>query len=199
MKASMEIPLFPLGSPLFPEGKLALRIFEQRYVDMTKACIRDEQPFGVALIRAGFEVGQPAIPHDLGCLARIQEWEVPSPGLFNLHTVGAARFRILRRWMQADGLIRAEVEALPVSLPQAIPERHSALPKLLARLMEEVGAQYFPTPVRLDDAAWVGFRLAELMPVTPERKQALLALDDALAVLDHVERWLVELQDPEDD
>ena len=195
----MEIAIFPLGNPLFPAGKLALRIFEQRYVDMTKACIRDEQPFGVALIRAGFEVGQPAIPHDLGCLARIREWEVPSPGLFNLHTVGEGRFRILRRWTQADGLIRAEVECLTPPTSTPVPERHSALPKLLDKLMEEVGAQYFPTPVRLHDAAWVGFRLAELMPVTPERKQALLALDDPLAVLDQVERWLVELQEPETD
>ncbi|ULQ47524.1 LON peptidase substrate-binding domain-containing protein [Flagellatimonas centrodinii] len=194
---TLEIPIFPLGSVLFPAGVMTLRIFEQRYVDMTKACIRDESPFGIALIRAGFEVGQPAIPCDIGCTARILEWEVPSPGLFNLQVRGETRFRILSRWAEPDGLIRARVSLLEASAPQAVPPRHAPLAKLLTRLMSELGPAYFPMPGRTDDAAWVGFRLAELLPVPPERKQALLTQSDPLVVLDAVEQLLIDLRAPD--
>ena len=71
----MEIPLFPLNAVLFPGGRLPLRIFEQRYMDMAKACLREDRPFGVCLIREGKEVGSPAIPVDIGCLA-LEELEV---------------------------------------------------------------------------------------------------------------------------
>ena len=66
-----RVPIFPLGTVLFPEGLLPLKIFEQRYIEMTKACLRDERPFGVCLIRAGREVGEPAVPETIGCLAKI--------------------------------------------------------------------------------------------------------------------------------
>lgn len=62
---------------LFPGGRLPLRIFEQRYMEMAKACIRDGSPFGVCLIREGREVGAPATPVEVGCLARIGHWDMP--------------------------------------------------------------------------------------------------------------------------
>ena len=75
----IEIPIFPLNTVLFPGGRLPLRIFEVRYVDMTKACIRDDAVFGVCQIRDGHETGTPAKPADIGCTARIVEWDVPHP------------------------------------------------------------------------------------------------------------------------
>ena len=82
MPASREIPIFPLSTVLFPGGLLPLRIFEQRYLEMTKTCIRDLTPFGVCLIREGQEVGAPAVPHGVGCTARILQWDMPHLGLF---------------------------------------------------------------------------------------------------------------------
>ncbi|AXQ31630.1 peptidase S16 [Solimonas sp. K1W22B-7] len=188
----VEIPIFPLGTVLFPGGRLPLRIFEQRYVDMTKACIRDGSVFGVSLIRAGFEVGKPAVPCDLGCTARIAEWEVPSPGLFTLGTTGETRFRILNRWAEADGLLRARVELIAVPAPLALPERFQLLGQLLGSLIDDIGSEHFPEP-RLDDGIWVGCRLAELLPVTPERKQRLLEIDDPLALLTEIEKELKQV------
>ena len=192
MSQVLEIPIFPLGTVLFPGGRLTLRIFEQRYVDMTKACIRDEGVFGVCLIRAGYEVGKPAVPCELGCTARIAEWDVPSPGLFTLDARGQTRFRILNRWAERDGLLRARVELIEPAAPQTLPERFRLLGQLLGSLMEEMGAEHFPDP-RPEDAAWVGGRLAELLPVTPERKQGLLELDDPLALLAAIEKELKEV------
>lgn len=190
MADTLEIPIFPLGTVLFPAGRLPLRIFEQRYVDMTMACIRDDAVFGVTLIRAGFEVGKPAVPCEIGCTARIVEWEVPGAGLFMLMTRGESVFRILNRWTQPDGLIVARVELLEPPAPLPLPSRYEPLAQLLVSLIGEIGEEHFPQPQRLDDAAWVGNRLAELLPVEPERKQKLLEAGDPLVVLGEVERLL---------
>ena len=80
---------------LFPGGVLPLRVFEARYMDMTRDCIRDNKPFGVCLIREGREVGAPAVPEPVGCLARIAEWDMQQLGVMTLRTVGTERFRLL--------------------------------------------------------------------------------------------------------
>src|SRR5229473_6626536 len=108
-----DLALFPLNVVLFPGGRLPLRIFEQRYMEMAKACLRDSAPFSVCLIREGAEVGRPATPVDIGCLARIAEWDMPQLGLLQVIARGEARFRILTRRVQADGLARASIEILP--------------------------------------------------------------------------------------
>lgn len=191
----IEIPIFPLGTVLYPAGKLALRIFEPRYVDMTKACIRDNSVFGVCLIKAGFEAGTPAIPSDIGCSARIVEWDVPNPGLFDLQSQGESVFRLLERRTRPDGLIIGTIEYLDPPDPMSLPERFEPLQQLLTDLIKEIGEDNFAKPARLDDAAWVGYRLAELLPVSPERKQKLLEANDPLAVLQDIETMLKQLRD----
>jgi Lon protease-like protein len=87
--------LFPLGTVLFPGGLSPLKIFEQRYLDMTKACLRDNLPFGVCLIREGREVGAPAAPENVGCLATIEQWEMPNSSMFHMLARGGERFRVV--------------------------------------------------------------------------------------------------------
>ena len=95
---------------LFPGGRLPLRIFEQRYMEMAKTCLKDGSPFGVCLIREGHEVGTPAVPAAVGTLARLTEWDMPQLGLLQVVARGEQRFRILERRTQADGLARAANE-----------------------------------------------------------------------------------------
>jgi hypothetical protein len=83
-EARKDVPLFPLNTVLFPGGLLPFRIFEQRYLEMAKGCLRDGTPFGVCLIRDGAEVGTPATHEDLGCLARITQWDMQQLGLLQL-------------------------------------------------------------------------------------------------------------------
>lgn len=191
----MEIPIFPLSTVLFPGGRLPLRIFEPRYVEMTKACIRDNGVFGVCLIVGGFEVGVPAIPAAVGCTARILDWDVPNPGLFTLNTQGETAFRLLDRRTRPDGLILGTVELIEPPDPTGVPERYEALQRLLADLVHEIGADNFTQPPRFDDAAWVACRLAELLPVAPERKQRLLEANAPLAMLAEVESLLRDLRE----
>ena len=177
----IELPLFPLNTVLFPGGMLPLKVFEQRYVEMTKRCVRDDTPFGVCLIREGREVGEPAVPADVGCTARIAEWEVPHPNLFHLAARGERRFRIVRTAVAPLGLLTCEAELLP---PEPSGDAPDALcRKVLAALVERFGADRFPDPLALDDAAWVGFRLAEALPLRMEVRQQLLESESPSARL----------------
>ncbi|MEQ8511154.1 LON peptidase substrate-binding domain-containing protein [Algiphilus sp.] len=191
----LEIPLFPLRSVLFPAGFLPLRIFEPRYLAMTDACLRDQSVFGVCLIRAGFETGQPAVPHAVGCTARIREWEQPQPERYTLMATGENRFTIQDSWTRDDGLLMAKVRLLEPPDPLPVPDAHHHLAELLERAITQIGDAQFPSPQRLDDAAWVANRLTELLPVTPERKQQILECEDPARALAKVEQMLAELRE----
>lgn len=191
----LDIPLFPLRSVLFPAGYLPLRIFEPRYLAMTETCLRDKQVFGVCLIRAGFETGQPAVPHSVGCTARIREWEKPQPDRFKLMATGENRFQIQHSWRMDDGLLMARVRLLEPPDPLPVPDAYSHLADLLEQAMHQIGDAQFPSPKRLEDAAWVANRLTELLPVTPERKQQVLECEDPATSLHKVEQMLAELRE----
>jgi Lon protease-like protein len=175
--------LFPLGTVLFPGGVLPLKIFEQRYLEMTKACLRDETPFGVCLIREGSEVGTPAAPFTVGCLARIEQWDMPQPNLFHLVARGAGRFRILATTVADNGLISGEVELLPDAAPCAADPDCAAL---LKRVLDEIGDRQALQSARLDDGVWVAYRLAEMIQMPMAMKQGLLEAPTVDAWLDNI-------------
>ncbi len=171
------IYIFPLNTVLYPDGVLPLKVFEQRYIEMTKACLRDGVPFGVCLIREGREVGAAAVPEPVGCLATIEQWDMPQLGVFQLVTRGGGRFRIRETQVAANHLISATVD--PIAPDRAADDLDPLCREVLQAIMDKVGAERFPAPVRLDDAAWVGYRLAEILPLDARIKQELLEITDA--------------------
>lgn len=194
MSITVEIPIFPLGTVLYPGGLLPLRIFEQRYLDLAKFCIRDNAPFGVCLIREGMEVGPVAVPYAVGCTARIAQWDMPHLGLFHLVTHGESVFRILEQWTAKSGLVQAQVELDDPAPPLPLPEEYKDLGTLLQKIIAKVGAERFPSPARLDLAGWVGYRLAEVLPLEVETKQRLLEARDPIAALSEVKVFLQSRQ-----
>ena len=177
------IPLFPLNIVLFPDGPLPLRIFETRYVDMVRRCMREDDGFGVVLIREDNEVGH-AETFDVGTMAKITDFDSLPDGLLGLSCVGRQRFRIRKRSKQADGLNLSEVEWLASEPTIAVPERHARLASLLQTVLPQLGEVYADIEMHLDDAAWVGHRLAEILPVPLPDKQSYLEMDDPVARLD---------------
>lgn len=175
---TLSIPIFPLNTVLYPGSLLPLKIFEQRYLDMTKACVRDNTAFGVCRIREGREVGLPAVPEHIGCTALITDWEMPHLGVFHLRTRGQQPFRILRQATQSNGLIRADIEFLAETAGKPRPESLAICRRVLEQIVEKVGPEYFPPPLAYDDPRWTGYRLAEVLPLEPEDKQRLLELRD---------------------
>ena len=190
----LDIPIFPLNTVLFPGGVQPLKIFEQRYLDMAAACMKDASPFGICLIDKGNEVGEAATPHVLGTLASIADWEMEQLGILLVTTRGGRRFRIIDSHVDDDKLLRAKVELLPepgaVALP---PERRRLLP-LLRRVVADLGPERIPEPHDYDNALWVGYRITEVLPIQNLAKQKLLELDDPLARLEILEKFLDQRQ-----
>lgn len=186
----LQIPIFPLGTVLYPEGVLPLRIFEQRYLEMTKGCIRDNSVFGVCGIREGLEVGGPAVPYDTGCTARVAEWDMPHLGMFHLVVQGEAVFRIQEQWTTKSGLLEAQVQLQPTPPAEPLPREFADVAEVLGKIMTKLGAGRFPRPARLDDAAWVAYRLAELLPLELETKQRLLEARNPADALREVKAFL---------
>jgi Lon protease-like protein len=178
-----SIALFPLNVVLFPEGPLPLRIFETRYVDMVRRCMRGDQRFGVALIREGSEVG-PAETFDVGTMVKIVDFHQLSDGFLGLSCVGEQRFRIISRSRQTDGLNLADIERFEREAQLAVPERHARLAELLKTVLPQLGEVYAGITMRLDDASWVGYRLAEILPIAAAEKQFCLELNDPIQRLD---------------
>jgi len=189
----MKISLFPLNTVLYPEGPLPLRVFEPRYLDMISACLKDNTPFGVVQIRRGSETGA-SETSKIGTLARICDWYQGSDGILGVTAAGGERFRVLSQDCQAGGLLTGAVEMLPADDRVPLPPEFQSLVPILDSVLDDLGRLYEDLPRRYDDAAWVGFRFAEILPIDPERKQACLELTDPIRRLQLINEVLDDVR-----
>lgn len=199
--ATITLPLFPLSTVLFPDGVLPLQIFEVRYLDMISHCLTEDEPFGVVLLTHGQEVRTPQGQEKFapaGTLASVQDTTASTPGLLQVVCRGGARFNVLESERRTNGLWMAEAELLDddhiVRIPSDLKGAADALDRVLASL-HDVPQSRWPVqpPFRLDDCGWVANRWAEMMPITVELKQSLLALDNPVLRLELVQDALDEL------
>ena len=184
-----ELPLFPLNVVLFPGGPLSLRIFEPRYLDMVRRCLKEHSGFGVVLILEGSEASAAARVAATGTSARLVDFDALPDGLLGLQCVGERRFRLQRRWQQADGLNLGDVDYLPEDAPSAVPAEYAHLTELLREVLPQLGGSYTHVEAHYEDAGWVGNRWAEILPLSPDEKLELLELADPLARLAQVAAW----------
>ncbi len=176
------VPLFPLGTVLFPDGPLPLRIFEPRYLDMVSRCLREDAEFGVVLITSGRDTGTVETT-DVGTLARIVDWYQGSDGILGITARGTRLFRLHGVTRQPDGLYLADAEILPAPPSRLLPDEFRPMATLLASVIDDLGRLYDAVEKRYDDAAWVGHRLAEILPMSPAEKQRCLELADPVELL----------------
>src|SRR5256714_11718763 len=115
------LALLPLDTVLFPGGPLSLRIFEARYLDMVRRCLKEHSAFGVVLIVAGAEAGAVSAVADTRTSARLVDFDTLPDGLLGITCVGERRFRVRRRRQQKDGLNLAEVGYPTEDPPTALP------------------------------------------------------------------------------
>jgi Lon protease-like protein len=185
----MQVPLFPLNTVLFPGGPLPLRIFEPRYLDMISACMKQDAPFGVLLIRDGAETGS-ATTWSIGTLARVTDWYQGSDGILGITAVGTDRFRLLSADRQEDGLNVGEIELLSPPPVEDVPPEFASLPPILETVLDDLGRLYADLERSPGDARWVAWRFAEILPISLQEKQAFLESDDTRSCLQTVERVL---------
>ena len=200
-----SLPLFPLGTVLYPGGLLPLQIFEVRYLDMIGKCHKAGAPFGIISLTEGSEVRRPKDSGpsgdgfaneafgSVGTLASITEFSVPQPGLMMIRCVGTQRFEISSREKLKHGLWIANVTRLDhdqtVPIPDDLQRTANALGKLIKSLQERrVPEDQMPllAPYQLDDCGWVANRWCELLPMPVDLKQRLMELDNPLVRLELV-------------
>lgn len=197
-----SLPLFPLGTVLFPGGLLPLRIFEVRYLDMIAKCHKTGAPFGVVSLTEGSEVRRPTHNpngdgfaneafNTIGTLATIIEFSVPQAGLMMIRCVGAQRFAISHSEKLKHGLWIADVRRLQDDKAVKVPEDLQSIAEALGRLIKSledrgVSEAQLPLlpPFQLKDCGWVANRWCELLPIPSALKQRLMALDNPLLRLE---------------
>lgn len=193
-----SLPLFPLQTVLFPEGVLALRVFEVRYLDMVRRCHEADAPFGVVALKQGSEVRQPGASPEafnpIGTLARIRALDMPQPGLLMIQCRGEQRFRVSRTERLKHGLWVADILQLDDDLTVPVPSDLAYVAQALTRVLESLRARSgiedmtppISAPVRCDDCGWLANRWCELLPIPLELKQRLMQLDNPLVRLELV-------------
>jgi Lon protease-like protein len=208
----MRVALFPLSTVLFPQGVLPLRVFEARYLDMVRDCMREGTLFGVCLItdpRAS-EVSRTSALAEVGCLARIEAWDMKQLGLLHIRAVGQDRFQLHETETQADGLVVGDIELIDPDEDAPIASEHRPCVDLLARIFDDLRAQFeqrrladeaternevlsqlpFTEPFHMNSSAWVSNRLCEVLPVPLRAKQKLMELRHAPTRLQIVHTYL---------
>lgn len=197
------LPLFPLKTVLFPDGVLPLKVFETRYIDMVRECMKDNAPFGVVLIKSGQEVGTAAEPEEVGCLAHITDWDMEELGVMMLRTQGGERFRIRETRVLRDQRLEARVDLIAPDTTIPATDVHVTCAKTLKMVIDDVnekgraerGSDFispFSQPIRLDSASWVANRWCEILPIPLKARQKLLELLDAESRLSIIHQYLVQ-------
>jgi Lon protease-like protein len=179
-----KIPLFPLGTVLFPDGVIALKIFEARYLDMIKQCLREKTEFGVVSIIKNSDSNEEDVSlyfSEIGTLAQIEDFDPVQPALYMTKSFGTQRFKLLSSQQEANGLWIGEIALLENDPVTPIPQEHQKAAKLLDEIISVIQSQDllddapFKKPFKVDDCGWVSNRLAELLPISLIQKNHLLA------------------------
>ncbi len=178
-----RLPIFPLKTVLFPEGPLSLKIFEPRYLDMLTECEKSGTGFGVCLIRDGNETGKAADIYLTGTLAQVTFWENRKDGLLGVSVKGERKFHILDKTIEKNELTVAEVKLVELEPVQAVPEQFLPMVTVLEKIMQTLKHPYITLEKKYNNACWVGSRLGELLPLSLEKKQQLLEMNEANARL----------------
>ncbi|HVK94933.1 MAG TPA: LON peptidase substrate-binding domain-containing protein [Noviherbaspirillum sp.] len=195
------LPLFPLKTVLFPDGVLPLKVFETRYIDMVRECLRHDKPFGVVLIKSGQEVGIAAEPESVGCLAHIVNCDMQALGVMMLRAQGGERFRILETHVLNDQRLEARVEVIAADAPAPLNDMLVTCAKILKIVMDDIAATAqaeqgtghihpFSQPPQLHNVSWVANRWCEILPIPLKARQKLLELSDAQSRLSIIHQYL---------
>lgn len=197
-----EIPLFPVPLVLFPGGKLPLQIFEPRYLDMVKRCMKENTGFGIVLIEegeqtlSGPEDSLPTIAH-CGTYCTIVDFDHRPNGMLGITVEGHVKFSIRDHYELADRLMMGNVEFLEMEEEVPVPESRQHLVDLLATFMDHEAVETREQEVDYRHAHEVGARLTELLPCPNHYKQRLLEMKNPVARLDELEKLILRMQNSE--
>lgn len=183
-------PLFPLNMTLFPGGKIPLQVFETRYLDMVKQCMKDQHGFTIVSIKDGHETGERPDIYPIGTYAEIVDFETLPSGLFGITVEGRQRALLSNIVEKKDHLLVADIELIESEAIQPVPEKYQHLVEILKSIKSNPAIKKLNLAIDYNNASDVGSRLSELLPFNIEDKQALLELNDSLERLARVQAIL---------
>ena len=187
-----KIPLFPLNLVLFPGTRLPLQIFEPRYTDLVSECLKADSGFGICCIREGGETGEHASCFDTGTFVRIIDWSQLDNGLLGITVEAKKRFRVQSYSRRENSLLEGEITWLEDENGGQISEKYHALRDFMARVFDHYEITFDEDSYKINEPLWLGYRLAEYLPLAVEEKQALLELADSEQRLQRIQQMLEE-------
>lgn len=198
------IPLFPLNSILFPKGRISLQIFESRYVDMIRQCLKDQGGFGIVLIETGSEVAKPGVKldiHRIGTYSKVVDWNQLPNGLLGITAEGQTTFKIIESWREENDLCRAEVVYRDFdsveSDPVDVGEQFQEYVELLQGLSKHPAIEDLNLEISFENLREIAWRLSELLPISNRDKQSLLELSDPFDRLEQIEVFIRSMNQQE--
>jgi hypothetical protein len=173
----MNLSVFPLNAIVCPKGRIALRIFETRYIDMIRACLKRDEPFVVTLISA--QKDNKHAFYTTGTVVKIVDFgETLHNGMLNIVVEGIAQVNLSNLSRQEDGLWKADVTESDEEPYSPTPEEFDDLCLVLKALVKHPYVQDLAMIINFDDAREVGWRLTELLPLGNEQKQSLYEMEN---------------------
>ena len=183
MKSNL-IPLFPLKSIVLPGGIFPLRIFERRYIDMIKNCIKDEIGFCITLTRSEPRDSYITDIYNYGCYVKIIDWNQLEDGLLGITVEGINKVHVLECDLNKNNLLIGSIEKIDLEKEYMMPQKYLLLSKFYRKIYPNIKNFISFKKERYADATWIGFRLIECLPLDSSTKNKLIALDNAIERLD---------------
>lgn len=187
MNQEKDYPVFPLHTVLFPGCKIALRIFEQRYLRMVKECTQHDRPFVVSLIKGqGSEVGEASECYRIGTLARIIDFNQGHGGALDIVARAGSRVMLSAHHHDPDKLLRAQLE--PFSEPEVmdLPEHYLFFRNILDAIRKD-NPEFITEKTESLSATEISFYLSHIAPVSMPKRQKLLEIQNTEERLSHLQ------------
>ena len=189
-----NIPLFPLHTVLYPDGRMPLRIFEPRYVDMVSECMKTSRGFGVCLIKQGSETGLAATCFDIGTYAEIIDFSRQPDGLLTITIEGKRRFRVLQTALRRNNLLTGEIAWVSAEQAGETSEEYASLRELYLHIVDNFETLYAHENHTSVSPALLSYRLAEFLPLANGAKQEVLETNDTGERLALIKDGLISLE-----
>ncbi len=188
-----DTAVFPLKTVLFPGCRLSLQIFEQRYLDMIAACLKEDKGFVVVRISKGSEVGSLPQIFSIGTYVEVVDWNQLENGLLGIIVEGVQRVRILNARVQDDRLLIGQIDYLSDLAPEKCSNAES-LVDLLKSLQNHPSVNSLGAHVDYEDINSVIWCLCGLLPLGEAEKQYLLEVDNPDMRLSALNKMLKALE-----
>tara|TARA_B100000902_G_C27253967_1_gene886837 strand:- start:219 stop:821 length:603 start_codon:yes stop_codon:yes gene_type:complete len=173
-------PIFPLTSIVLPEGLFPLRIFERRYLDMVKACIKNNEGFCIALAKNEIQEKYINDIYQYSSFVKIVDWNQLEDGILGITVEGISIVKVLSSKLNKDNLLMGEIEFVKTEKEYLIPQKYLILSKFYKKIYPGIKNFINFKKERYSNASWVGFRLVECLPLDLYTKANLISTNNAL-------------------